>query len=180
MRFLPSITFCACWHESMPADPSASPTRDNHARADVPSTGLHPHVAAVFATASLTAQFLFPTLTTRIATSAAVHAALTTSALRPLAGSSVLAPTTSVSALTAAKPSTCAPRCSLTTSPFWSVWPAEGSEASGEKCATVLLTETDVGKAMPGRRGVRSGCADGEGEEGCVPLGTLIPLTGLL
>ena len=107
------------------------------------------NAAAILPTASVTAQFLFPTLTRRIAASAAVHAAAIASALRPVTGAAADAPTTSVSALTAAKPSMCAPRWSLTTSPAASVCEEDGSEARGEKCATVLLTETQVGNAIP-------------------------------
>ena len=49
----------------------------------------------------------------------------------------------------------CAPRWSLTTSPLASVWLEDGSDSSGEKCATVLLTETQVGNAMPAGRAQR-------------------------
>ena len=72
---------------------------------DIPSTGLQPQVWTVLATPSVTAQFLCPTLTSLMATSAAVHAALITSAWRPVTGSAADAPTTIVSAVMAANPS---------------------------------------------------------------------------
>jgi hypothetical protein len=92
---------------------------------------LQPYAAAAFCTTSVTAQLRAPALIVRIAASAAVHAAASTSALRPVTGDSADAPTTSVSADTAAKPSMCAPRCSLTTSPAASVWLESGSELGG-------------------------------------------------
>ena len=103
-----------------------------HPRLSAPSTGLQSQVVAILSTASVTAQFLFPTFTRRIAASAAVHAALITSAFLPVTGSAAEAPTTSVSALTAAKPSMCAPTCSLTTSPLARACSASASDASGE------------------------------------------------
>ena len=140
MRFFPSITFCVCWHDNIPVrvhhatfisaflyfrDPRggrASKTRH------VPSTGLQSHAAATLPTASVTCQFLLPTRTRRIATSAAVHAARSTSARRPVTGLSGVAPRTIVSAEIAANPSMCAPRCTFTTSPLTSFCVESGSE----------------------------------------------------
>lgn len=95
-------------------------------------------------TASVTAQFLPPTLTKRIATSAAVHAAFNVSArLRsfqqsaktfrqifnlPVAGFSADAPTTIVSAEMDANPSIWAPTCNLTTSSLAKACVERGSE----------------------------------------------------
>ena len=128
---------------------------------------------------SVTAQFLFPTLRVRIAASAAVQAAFKTSARRPVTGFSAFAPITMVSPLMAANPSICAPNWILTTSPFARTWSAWGSDlfvrkckkmrfqkwtfwghgskstrlnrtyAKGEKCATALFTEIDVGNDTP-------------------------------
>ena len=75
----------------------------------LPSTGLQSHKVVVRPTISVTAQFLFPTLTVRIAASAAVQAAFKTSARRPVTGFSAVAPITIVSPLMAANPSMCAP-----------------------------------------------------------------------
>lgn len=82
----------------------------------IPSTGLQSQLETILCTPSVTAQFLLPTLMVRIASSAACQAAFTTSARRPVAGFAAVAPTTSVSALMAAKPSMCAPSWILTTS----------------------------------------------------------------
>ena len=149
IRFLPSMTFCVCWHESIPTFRVQQPLTYG-AASNIPSTGLQSHAAAILPTVSVTVQFLLPTLTRRMAASAAVYAALSTSAFLPVTGSLADAPTTRVSALTAAKPSIWAPTCSLTTSPLARVCDDSGSEASGEKCATQLFTETEVGNARPG------------------------------
>lgn len=89
---------------------SSDPPDQYAIASDVPSTALQSNALAIFATASVTAQFLFPTLTSRMAASAAAHAAWSTSARRPVTGSLSDAPTMRVSALTAAYPSMCAPR----------------------------------------------------------------------
>jgi hypothetical protein len=99
-----------------------------------PSTGLQSHAAATLLTASVTCQFLLPTRTRRIATSAAVHAARNASARRPVTGLANVAPTTIVSALIAAKPSMCAPRCTFTTSPLASFCADSGSELRACDC----------------------------------------------
>lgn len=104
-------------------DPAQGQTLRN-----APSTGLQSHAAATLLTASVTCQFLLPTRTRRIATSAAVHAARSASARRPVTGLSGVAPTTIVSALIAANPSMCAPRCNFTTSPLASFCSESGSE----------------------------------------------------
>lgn len=173
----------------------------------IPSTGLQSHADDVRPTISVTAQFLFPTLTVRIAASAAVQAALKTSARRPVTGFSAFAPITMVSALMAANPSMWAPNWILTTSPFARTWEACGSDlykevnvqskkknersgpiddvestyASGEKCETALFTEIHVGNDTPGWLAQWTILRKKNNSQiGCVPLGTFAPLTFLL
>lgn len=116
------MTTCLSRKFNFPIIPSAQ------SRTNAPSTGLQFHAVATLLTASVTCQFLLPTRTRRIATSAAVHAARSASARRPVTGLSRVAPTTIVSALIAAKPSMCAPRCNFTTSPLASFCSESGSE----------------------------------------------------
>ncbi|KAI9455045.1 hypothetical protein F5148DRAFT_1227360 [Russula earlei] len=158
--FFPSITFCVCGHDSMPMAFRAIMSFNS------PSTGLQSHAAATLLNASVTCQFLLPTLTSRIASSAADHAAHSASARRLVTGLSGVAPTTIVSAMYA-------PRCSFTTSPLESFCVDRGSELrthdSGEKCATQLFTDMDVGRAIFAQEG------RGEFWEGCTN-----PFTDLL
>jgi hypothetical protein len=93
--------------------------------------GFVPKAAATLLTASVTVQFFSPALIRRSATSAAVQAALRASARGPVTGFSSDAPTTSVSALTEAKPSMCAPTWILITSSFDSVNDESVSELRG-------------------------------------------------
>lgn len=108
IRFLPSMTFWVCWHDSIP-DTNQIFETNLYTAYELPSTGLQSHEDETRFTTSVTAQFLFPTLIVRIAISAACHAALTTSARLPVTGFSAVAPMTIVSALMAAKPSIWAP-----------------------------------------------------------------------
>jgi len=103
---------------------SIVPVKEN----EIPSTGLQSQLEAILCTPSVTAQFLLPTLMVRIASSAACQAAFTTSARRPVVGFAAVAPTTSVSALMAAKPSMCAPSWILTTSSLARTCDERGSD----------------------------------------------------
>lgn len=105
-----------------------------------------------------------------MAASLANHAAINTSAFLPV---TVPSPSSSgitkVSARMPANPSICAPNEILTTSPAFKVIAASGSDARGDKCATALFGEIEVGKAIPTKSVIHP-------RHDCSPLAIFLPL----
>mmetsp|Transcript_4798 Transcript_4798/g.13778 ORF Transcript_4798/g.13778 Transcript_4798/m.13778 type:complete len:249 (-) Transcript_4798:289-1035(-) len=112
-----------------------------------PSTRLQPYDSTIFLSGSATSAILRPGRISLRAASIAVAAADITSAALPVTGAEASDCTTTVVASVAMNPSMCAPRSIFATSPSFN---SVGSSLdAGEKWPTTLLTDTQVGKAMP-------------------------------